>query len=535
MNSPTLHCDDDSLRNLLDASLAERDEALVESHLNACIRCRDRLEELAGDGLSCGDASRFFVDDELDNESPASVRLQNPNAARPFANIKLSDEVVSEGSSDVNSVDGVVDVSVVAVLDRLGPTDDPNMLGRFGGYEIVGAVGCGGMGVVLKGFERSLNRHVAIKVLAPHLAISGSARKRFAREGQAAASVIHPNVVAIHQVSEANGFPFLVMPYLGSRSLQKRIVEQGPLKVAAVLRIGLQVAQGLSAAHAQGLIHRDIKPANILLESDVERVVITDFGLARTADEASLTKTGVLAGTPQYMSPEQARGEAIDQRSDLFSLGSVLYTLCTGRPPFRAETSYGILRRITDDEPRPIREINPDVPAWLCSIVERLHAKDREQRYQTAEEVGELLEQCLAHVQQPLAVPLPDSLTSKPRFSLRTAILLAIVASLAVALCSVFLNQKSSFVEPARPVDKSPTVIHQETLHDTSVEENNDVEPPHNSTVGDVTERDIAEMEAIFDDLQRLKNRLSDVDKLLHDDSRNPRSENTPAPKESSP
>src|SRR5439155_13924679 len=127
-----------------------------------------------------------------------------------------------------------------------------------------------------------------------------------------------------------------VMEYISGISLQERLDRQGPLELKEILRIGIQIAAGLAAAHAQGLIHRDIKPANILLENGVERVKLTDFGLARAADDASLTQSGVVAGTPHYMAPEQARGEAVDHRADLFSLGSVVYAMCTGRPPFRA-------------------------------------------------------------------------------------------------------------------------------------------------------------------------------------------------------
>ena len=198
------------------------------------------------------------------------------------------------------------------------------------------------------------------------------------------------------------------MPYVRGPSLQRRLDDKGPLAVVEILRVAVQAAAGLAAAHAQGLVHRDVKPANILLSDGIERVKLTDFGLARAADDASLTKTGVIAGTPQYMSPEQARGEPLDQRSDLFSLGSVLYAMCTGRVPFRAETSYGVLRRITDEEPRPIREINPDIPDWLGHIVARLMAKRREDRFQSANEVATLLEACLAHIQQPTAAPLPE-------------------------------------------------------------------------------------------------------------------------------
>src|SRR5262249_52001675 len=148
-------------------------------------------------------------------------------------------------------------------------------------------------------------------------------------------------------------------------SLQERIDREGPLELAEILRIGMQVASGLAAAHAQGVIHRDVKPANILLENGVERVKLTDFGLARALDAASMTQSGVVTGTPQYMAPEQARGEPVDHRADLFSLGSVLYAMCTGRSPFRAETTMAVLRRVAEDQPRSIREVNPAVPDWL--------------------------------------------------------------------------------------------------------------------------------------------------------------------------
>ena len=197
-------------------------------------------------------------------------------------------------------------------------------------------------------------------------------------------------MVAIHAVAEAGGLPYFVMPYVSGPSLEKRLRQTGPLAVVEVLRIGLQIAAGLAAAHAQGLVHRDIKPANILLDDGAERVTITDFGLARAVDDASLTHSGVIAGTPPYMSPEQAAGQTVDHRSDLFSLGSVLYAMCTGRPPFRAETTLAVLRRVEECRPRPIREVNPDIPAWLAGIVGKLHAKDPADRFQSAAEVAAL-------------------------------------------------------------------------------------------------------------------------------------------------
>ncbi len=201
--------------------------------------------------------------------------------------------------------------------------------------------------------------------------------------------------------------PYLVSQYSRGTTLQTRVQSEGPLALEEILRLGMQTARGLAAAHSQGLVHRDVKPSNILLDGTVERALLTDFGLARAVDDASITRTGMIAGTPQYMSPEQARGGSVDARSDLFSLGCVLYFLCTGHPPFRADNSYAILRLISDEEPRSIREINPGIPDWLCCVVQKLMAKKPEDRYASASEVAEQLELCLAHVTNPLKNSLP--------------------------------------------------------------------------------------------------------------------------------
>ena len=297
--------------------------------------------------------------------------------------------------------------SNASILSLLGPTDDPHMLGRIGVYEVVGIIGQGGMGVVFKAFDAALDRFVAIKMLLPHLAANGAARKRFSREAQAVAAVVDDHVLPIYGVDEWQETPYIVMQYSRGTTLQKRIEQQGPLELKEVLRVALQTARGLAAAHAQGLVHRDVKPANILLDGTVERAVLTDFGLARAADDASITRTGIVSGTPQYMSPEQVRGESVDARSDLFSLGSTMYAMCTGRSPFRSDTPFGVMHRLTHDEPTSICEINPDIPVWLAGIVERLLSKEPQNRLESANQVANLLEECLAHVQQPTSVQLP--------------------------------------------------------------------------------------------------------------------------------
>jgi hypothetical protein len=292
-------------------------------------------------------------------------------------------------------------------LDFLDPSDESGSLGRLAHYEVREVVGRGGMGVVLRAFDERLHRVVAIKVMAPRLATSATARRRFTREARAAAAVTHDHIVTIHAVEESGPLPYIVMQFVAGASLQDRLDRTGPLQLHEVLRIGMQTAAGLAAAHAQGLVHRDVKPSNILLENGVERVKLTDFGLARAADDASLTQSGVIAGTPSFMSPEQAEGRPVDQRSDLFSLGSVLYAMCTGRPPFRAGTSMGVLKRVCEETPTPVREVNAEVPDWLAAAIEKLHAKDPAGRFQTAAEVADLLGRHLAHVQHPSVVPLP--------------------------------------------------------------------------------------------------------------------------------
>jgi serine/threonine protein kinase len=382
MTQTQQHCSTpDHLLTFLRGQLSSQEESELQIHLNDCVLCRERLENAAADADAWNEAKQFFGNGALHGS---------------FDDSNNGHEEATQGSQRIRQV-----------LDALGPTDDPESLGRIGGYEVTGVVGAGGMGVVLKAHDRSLDRVVAVKVMSPHLASSGSARKRFAREAKAAAAVLHPNVIAIHSVASEDANPFLVMPYVRGASLQKRIDSQGPLPLKDTLRIAAQIAAGLAAAHEQGLVHRDIKPANILLEEGVERVTITDFGLARAVDDASMTCSGVIAGTPQYMSPEQTRGEPIDARSDLFSLGSVLYAMCAGRSPFRAETTYGVLHRIASVNPTPVCDVNSDVPEWLGHIIERLMAKRSVDRFESAAQVAELLEGCLAHVQQPSAIPLP--------------------------------------------------------------------------------------------------------------------------------
>lgn len=381
-------CNPQRLRRLLGESHDDCPADLA-AHLETCESCRRQLESLA--------AEPDWWDKARELLSSTEVPILNSLA----------------GASRTSDTDDLALDSRVAAtepslpLGFLSPADEPGLLGRLGSYEVSEVIGRGGTGVVLKAFDPALQRFVAVKALAAHLATNAAARRRFAREAQAAAAVVHEHVVAIHAVNETAGQPYLVMQYVAGRSLEERLQSDGPLELSEIVRIAMQAAAGLAAAHAQGLVHRDVKPANILLENGVERVKLSDFGLARAIDDASLTQSGVVSGTPQYMAPEQARGEAMDHRADLFSLGSVIYAMCTGHSPFRAETLMGVLRRICDDRPRAVREINPDVSQWLADVIDRLLAKQPADRFQTADELAELLGQYLAHLRQPTRSPRP--------------------------------------------------------------------------------------------------------------------------------
>jgi eukaryotic-like serine/threonine-protein kinase len=376
------------LRDLLDGRLPEPEQKQLVRHLDDCAGCQQALEGLAANAASWSEAARLLTPEG--DARDAGITADLPPRDGVAKAVGANGETIS--------------------LSFLGPPREAGHLGRLGHYEVLEVLGSGGFGIVLKAFDETLHRVVAIKVMAPQLAAVGSARKRFSREARAAAAVTHEHVVTIHAVEEDHDPPYLVMQYVAGASLQERIDRTGPMQVKEILRIGMQAAQGLAAAHAQGLIHRDVKPANILLENGVERVKLTDFGLARMADDASVSQSGVIAGTPLYMAPEQARGEELDARADLFSLGSVLYAMCTGHPPFRAGSPLAVLRRVCEETPRPVRDVNPDVPDWLAEIVAKLHEKDPARRFQSAAEVADLLGRHLAHLQQPTVVAAPARL-----------------------------------------------------------------------------------------------------------------------------
>lgn len=402
MSTETSCPERDQLDKLLAGTLPERERHALTRHLDGCTDCQGSLEKLAVGDTALAMAVRA-----------AAAEPVPPSRSRYWDAV----EALTQDPTPMPRSSRIAARMTSVLLEFLEPTDKPDQLGRLGHFEVEQLLGRGGMGMVLRAFDTHLQRHVAIKVLDPQLADDPTARKRFCREARSAASVTHENVVTIYHVEkeETSGLPFLVMQVVHGESLQHRLERGGPLPVADILRIGLQTAVGLAAAHEKGLVHRDIKPANILIEAGSDRIKLTDFGLARAAEDVRLTQTGFVTGTPLYMSPEQARGAAVDHRADLYSLGAVLYQMATGDPPFEGDSPLALLRRVEQEDPIPVREVNPAVPEPLARLIERLLAKDPADRYQSAAEVAELLAHQLAHTQ-----PTPAPTLGLPRVRQRS-------------------------------------------------------------------------------------------------------------------
>jgi serine/threonine protein kinase len=284
----------------------------------------------------------------------------------------------------------------------MGPATPPaqtatGMPERLGAFQLLKPLGQGGMGVVFLAEDTQLGRKAAVKVMRPEVsAYDPRSFERFLREARAAAAIRHPNVVTVYQVGEEHGIPYLAMELLRGTSLAGYLEKNPAPSVGSACRLGREIAEGLAAAHEKGLVHRDIKPGNIWLEAPNGRVKLLDFGLARPAAAEGpgpdkLTGTGLVVGTPGYMSPEQARGIPLDERTDLFSLGVVLYLLCTGQEPFAGPNATAVLTALAVDRQKPACELNPKVPAELSELIDKLLEKKPEDRPQMAREVAKAL------------------------------------------------------------------------------------------------------------------------------------------------
>jgi serine/threonine protein kinase len=368
----------------------------------------------------CG--AQLQVDDSragISGPCPACSRVVHaPSAARQTGGGRASSQRTLAPSAGVEDTSPALpELAPPPEYPFLAPPQRPDELGRLGPYRILKVLGTGAMGVVFQAEDLHLKRQVALKVMLPSLAASGEYHRRFLREAELAAALDHEHIVAVYQVGEDRGVPYLAMKLLRGETLEDRLRRTGGrLPLAELLRIGREIAEGLTAAHARGLIHRDIKPANIWLETDGDRVKIVDFGLARgTGSDAQLTQAGSVIGTPAYMAPEQANAAEVDHRSDLFSLGAVLYRAGTGELPFGGRDTLSVLNALATRTPPLPHQIVPSLPRGFSRLVMHLLAKDAAQRPQSAREVAEIIEALERGEEPEAAAALPPEAIPAPR------------------------------------------------------------------------------------------------------------------------
>ena len=266
----------------------------------------------------------------------------------------------------------------------------PRQVGR---YRIISRIGRGGMASVYKAHDPSIDRALAIKFLHSEYCEQEEYRGRFLREARAAGNLSHPNIVTVHDVGEIDHRPYMAMELIEGEPLNELMSRMGPMPIRDVISLGIQLGKALDYAHSKGVVHRDIKPSNIMCVSGAQLVKVTDFGIAHVTSSgaASDTRVGDVLGTPQYMSPEQTKGSKVDGRSDLFSVGIILYQMLSGQPPFKSDSIVALAMMIANDEPAPIQKLRPEMPQDLRRIVERCLAKNPDRRFQSGRELAEAM------------------------------------------------------------------------------------------------------------------------------------------------
>jgi serine/threonine protein kinase len=384
------------LQQLVLGRLSDPIAARLEQHVEECQQCGRLLPTLAADDALVA---------SMRAQSRLTLQPSDRNTIRGL--IPRLQRLRSEGSGlhplpPGNHTQGEtppMNTKRNKTVISLRPGVGEGEVGRLGKYRILEVLGQGGMGVVFRAEDVQLKRIVALKAMLPEVVNRPTAKERFLREAEATANLEHDNIVSVYDVGEDNGVPYMAMQLLKGMSLddflKKKQGKTGvPLSAEQVLKLGREIAKGLAAAHENGLIHRDIKPANIWLDASAGgRAKILDFGLARAAEgDSKLTQVGTVVGTPAFMAPEQAKGGKVDGRADLFSLGCVLYRLCTGHMPFKGRDAMELLISVATDQPKPAHELNPNLPPKLSRLVMKLLEKKPEDRPASARNVVDLIQ-----------------------------------------------------------------------------------------------------------------------------------------------
>jgi hypothetical protein len=377
---------------------------VMETHLETCMTCRRRVETESASSEFWRETRRFLASQETRFDPPMrklelgpvlldSLFSSESESCRPTS--VANPEFDSAGGADWRSS------RHDSLSQWLDPTTTPNSLGRIGKYEVEKIIGQGGMGLVLAAMDTELQRPVAIKTIANFLANSEQ-QQRLIREARTIAGLRHPHIMPIYAIEKWRDVPILIMPLIQGGTLYHAAPKLN-LTMEDILHVGAQLSQALDCLHRVGIIHRDLKPSNILLQDSVRHVLLSDFGLARTGSDCTLTGSNVVAGTPHFMSPEQSRGDRLDHRSDLFSLGSLLFWLCTGELPFAGYSQFETMTNVVNKEPNYQLLQDRQVPELVQQLIKGLLAKKPDHRWQNSQQVGELMNACLANLQNPTA------------------------------------------------------------------------------------------------------------------------------------
>eukprot|EP00913_Durusdinium_trenchii_P028382 g26610.t1 len=398
----------ESLELLLLGKIPDPQAAEFEEHLLNCEQCTAAADTVsASDDLTDAIRKRRVI--EGDEEILAQVIERGKLLRSETETAEFQETMITGAQPDASANPSR---PLDEEIDFLAPPEQADEIGRLGDYRVLDVLGVGGMGVVFRAEDTKLKRIVALKAMKPAIAASKSAKDRFVREAQSTASIEHDNIVQIYQVGEDRGIPFIAMRFLRGESLLARLKREEQLPQPELLRIGREVAAGLAAAHKRELIHRDIKPDNIWLEEETDRAKILDFGLVRSAeDETGLTQSGMIVGTPRYMAPEQAQGENVDHRCDLFSLGSVLYHLAGGQAPFDGNNVTAMLMAVAQGDPTPVDHLIPSLHPELARLIMQLLSKDRDARPQSATEVKQRLAKIEKQLQSAQDKPVSEGIS----------------------------------------------------------------------------------------------------------------------------
>ncbi len=372
------------LVELTRGTLGPEREQVLTNHLNDCPKCQAFLDAEQAEFLQNVPESAHEPDEPSPLLWEKLRHLKQTTLVRPANQLNMESETRNLHAPKRNPSKAHMSGSqYMDIAPWIDPPSSGAAIGNLGPYELLEFVGRGGMGIVFRAKDPVVERQVAIKVLSPTLAADNVNRLRFMREARAAASINHPNVVTLHAVEETRGMQFLVMEFVPGNPLDVMIQGEQPLPMPFILNLGQQMASALHAAHLRGVVHRDVKPSNMILRHD-GTLILTDFGLSVVVGDAKLTQSNTILGTPAFMAPEMVEQSTSDHRSDLFSLGSVLYLLCTNIYPFSAVNPHATLHQICTVTPQTVDVLNPKIPEWLSGLIADLQAKDPAQRPQTA-------------------------------------------------------------------------------------------------------------------------------------------------------